>query len=82
MDCLKVLLDDTGMQTFLEQHETSIIDGANAFHEYPQQLKDHIVENLQDFVAPTLDETYENMVKFVETAAFQYLTDIVDSIEV
>ncbi len=82
MECLTVLLEDEGMQNLLQEKEAEIIGGAEAFHQFPQVVKDYVMENLSDFIGSTVEETHQNIVEFTETAAFQYLTDIVEAIEV
>ena len=82
MECLQVLLEDKGMQTLLQEKEVDIIGGAEAFHQFPQVVKDYVMENLDDFVGATVEETHQNIIEFTETAAFQYLNDIVEAIEV
>lgn len=80
MECLKVLFEDTGMQSFIESKEPEIVGGAEAFHQFPQIVKDYVSENLSDFIGNTVEETHQNIAEFTETAAFQYLSDIVDAI--
>ena len=82
MECLSVLLEDKGMQTLLQEKEVDIIGGAEAFHQFPQIVKDYVMENLDDFIGNTVEDTHQNIVEFTETAGFQFLTDLVDSIEV
>ncbi len=82
MDCLNVLLEDEGIQNILESKQEEIIGGAEAFHQFPQIVKDYVSENLSDFIGEDVASTHQNIVEFTETAAFQYLNDIVESIEV
>ena len=82
MECLSVLLEDEGMQSLLQEKEVDIIGGAEAFHQFPQVVKDYVVENLSDFVGSSVEETHQNITEFTETAAFQYLNDIVEAIDV
>lgn len=81
MEILENLLNDETMKQYLESQEESILGGAQAFHEFPQVIKDYVQENLDQFIGKTVKETYDNIVQFTETAALQYLSDIVESIE-
>lgn len=77
MELVPVLLENDGIQAYLSENEGSIVDAAKVFAEYPQIVKDHINENLKDFIVPNdMTATYENMVVFVESACAQFLTEL------
>lgn len=82
MECLQTLLEDEGIQNFLQEKESDIINGAETFHQFPEVVKTYVMENLGEFIAPTIEETHQNIVEFTQTAAFQYLQEIVESVEV
>ena len=81
MDCLNVLFENEGIQNYISEKENDILAGSNMFHEYPQVVKDHIMENLDEFVGSTIEETHQNMVEFTKSSAFQYLHEIVNTID-
>jgi hypothetical protein len=81
MECLNVLFENEGIQNYVSEKEEDILAGANMFHEYPQVVKDHIMENLDDFLGETIEETHQNIVEFTASSAFQYLGEIVEMID-
>jgi len=81
MDCLNVLFENEAIQNYVAEKEEDILAGANAFHEYPQVVKDHVMENLNQFIGNTVEETHENIAEFARTSAFQYLHELVDLID-
>ena len=82
MDCLQTLLEDEGIKSYLQEKETEIVGGAEAFHKFPEVVKEYVMENLDLFIGESPQETHQSIVEFTETAAFQYLGDIVEMIEV
>ena len=74
---LSTLLENEGIQNFLTVKEDAILEGAKAFHEYPQVIKNHILENLDQFIVPgDIKATYSRMVSFVESSVSQILSEL------
>ena len=80
MKLLSVLLEDEGMQSMVEANETKIVEAANVYDTFPQELKSHMEANLENFVGADIPETYANMQSFVEGAVFQLLHELSDEI--
>ncbi len=80
MKLLGVLLENEGMQAQVQSCETQILEAAETYSTFPQELKTHITENLEAFIGDTVAETYANMKSFVEGAVFQLLHEMTDQI--
>ena len=78
---LEAIFEDEDVSGFVDSCSELIQEAAGLFHETPQQIKDYIFENLQDFVIPgDVDATYVNMVQFVENCVINNLTDLSNAI--
>jgi len=80
MKLLGVLLENEGMQSHIQSCETQILEAAEVYSTFPQELKNHINENLEAFIGNTIQETYANMKSFVEGAVFQLLHEMTDQL--
>lgn len=80
MKLLSVLLEDEGMQNTVQANEEQIIEAAQVYETFPQELKSHIESNLENFMGADIQETYANMKSFVEGAVFQLLHELSDGV--
>jgi hypothetical protein len=76
MKCLNVLFEDEGIQNFLQENEGSVVQAANMFAKFPQDVKTHILENIEVFLDEDVKKTYTNMREFAESAAFNFLHEL------
>ena len=82
MECLQVVLEDEGMQTYLQENEAVILEATEEFHQFPQTVKDYVTENLEEFIGTDVNETFANIVEFTKNAGYQHLCEVVSAIEV
>ena len=82
MKLLSVLLEDEGMQSTVQANEGQILEAAQVYETFPQELKSHMESNLENFMGADVQETYSNMKSFVEGAVFQLLHELSDGIAV
>lgn len=81
MSYLQAVFEDEDVQNYVDSCEEELIEGTEYFHETPQMIKDYIFENLEDFVVPgDLEQTYLNIIKFVEGCVVDNLHEICDTI--
>jgi len=80
MKLLSVLLEDEGMKATVEANEEKIVEAAQVYDTFPQELKAHMEANLENFMGGDVQETYENMKSFVEGAVFQLLHELSDEV--
>lgn len=80
MELLNVLLENEGMQKSIQEQEEQILEAAETYTQFPQELKTHIQENLEAFIGEDVQETYANMKNFVEGAVFQLLHEMTDAL--
>jgi len=80
MELLNVLLENETMQADVQSHEAEILEATEIYNTFPQELKTHINENIENFLGADVQETYENMKSFVEGAVFQLLHEMTDQI--
>lgn len=81
MQLLQELCENPAAQACLDAKESEIMEATGAFLQFPQQIKDHIVENLEQFIVPgNLQATYEGMVVFAENAVVGALTGLSEQI--
>lgn len=74
---LSTLLENEGIQSYLNAKEDAIYEGAKVFHEYPQKIKDYMMEHLDSFIVPgDIKATYTRMSNFVETSVRQILEEL------
>ena len=81
MEALAILLEDQNVQDLISESQEEIVAASQIFHEFPSIVKDYISENLDQFiVSGNLEETYENIVLFTETASNTLLHELADLI--
>lgn len=77
MQLLNVLLEDEGIQKYLNENEQEIVQKTEMFNNFPQDVKNYIQENLEEFIVKgDLKQTYQNMVSFTESAVVSFLEDL------
>lgn len=79
MQYLQTLMENSGIQKFLQENEEMILEGSQKLSEFPQTVKDHVYANLNEFVGETPKETYDNIVIFTESAVSQFMNELVDN---
>lgn len=78
---LEAIFEDEDVSSFVDNCSGLIEEGAAIFHETPQQIKDYIFENMEEFVVPgDLEATHAKMVNFVESCVVTNLTDLSNAI--
>lgn len=79
MELLQLLSESEAGQGFINENEESILEATAQFHETPQQIKDYIIENLEDFIVPgDVPATYNKMVDFVTNQVVGNLHELAD----
>jgi len=82
MSLLATLMENEAVQNYISSQENAIAEAADSFSQYPQQIKNYIAENLDEFVVVNdLNATYENIVNFTSSAVETSLFGICESIE-
>ena len=80
MKLLNILLEDATMQEQVQINEEQILEAADVYATFPEELKLHISENLETFIGSDVQETYANVKTFVEGAVFQLLHEMTDQV--
>lgn len=81
MEYLQMLSESEEGQTFINENQEAILEATEVFHSTPQEVKDYIGENLEQFLVPgDLKATYENMTSFVENTVVQILSNLSEQI--
>ena len=80
MQLISTLMENEAIQKYVTEQEALIVEASGMLGEFPQVVKDYIIENLSEFVGDTPSETYENMVQFTESAVNQFMTTLVENI--
>ena len=71
------LMESDEMKTFVENNNVLIEEAVAATHDYGKTLKAFVMENFQEFVGATLEETYKNIRLFSEVATMTFITEAV-----
>jgi len=79
MKCLTALFENEAIQDYVDNSEESILEATAAFHEFPEEVKAYVMENLEDFIGEDVNDTFDNIVAFTENSAFQYLHELCDA---
>lgn len=78
---LESIFESEEVSSYVDSCSDQIEEAAAIFHETPQQIKDYIAENLEQFVVPgDLETTYVNLVNFVENCVVNNLNDLCEAI--
>lgn len=81
MELIKVLLEDTTVQQYIESQNDQILKGAQVFSDFPKVIKQYVSENLSQFIEGDNSEmTRENIIVFTEAAVHQFLNDLSSAI--
>jgi hypothetical protein len=80
-DMLTQIFEDEGVQEYVNSQSQQIEEAATIFHNTPEQIKQHIFENLDAFVVPgDLQGTYDKMTTFTANCVEGLLNDLTDTI--
>jgi len=80
MELMNVLLENENMQATVQSKETEIMEAAQVYTDFPQEIKTHINENIEQFIGEDIKETYDNIKSFTEGAVFQLLHEMSDQL--
>jgi len=76
MKCLTALFENEEIQNYVDGNQDTILEATELFHQFPEQVKVFVIENLDDFIGDDVDETFENIAVFAENSAYQYLHEL------
>jgi hypothetical protein len=71
------LMESEDMQAFVENHNELIEEAVSATYDYGKTLKAFVLENFEEFVGATLEETYKNIRLFTEVATMTFINEAV-----
>ena len=74
-DRVNALLESEG-DALVEKHEDVIIEAMTMVNEFQKDLKAFIINNPEEFIGESVEETYKNMRVFSEVATAQYVSEI------
>lgn len=82
MELLNILMENEGIQSYLNENQEILEAGTEMFNEFPQELKSYIQENLNQFIDESVEKTLENIVVFTEAAVHQFLDEVTNQMVV
>ena len=74
-DRVNALLESEG-NALVEKHEGVIVEAMTMVNEFQKDLKAFIINNPEEFIGESVEETYKNMRVFSEVATAQYVSEI------
>lgn len=78
---LEAIFENEEVTSYVDSCGEQIEEAAAIFHETPQQIKDYIAENMEQFLVPgDLEATYVKLVDFVENCVVNNLNDLCEAI--
>jgi hypothetical protein len=72
---VNALLESEG-NAIIEKHEDVIVEAMSLVNDFQKEIKAFIINNPEEFIAETVEETYKNMRVFAEVATSQYVTEV------
>ncbi len=72
---VNALLESEGTQ-LVEKHEDVIVEAMTLVNDFQKEIKAFILNNPEEFIGESIEETYKNMRVFSEVGTSQYITEI------
>jgi len=72
---VNALLESEASQ-LVENHEDVIVEAMTLVNDFQKHLKAFIINNPEEFIGESVEETYKNMRVFAEVGTAQYITEI------
>jgi hypothetical protein len=73
MRALKILLEDEGVQSFIDENEDMLVQGSGVMLEFADVIQEEVMNNLNEFVEPgDLNQTIKNIKVFTENAVASF----------
>lgn len=72
---VNALLESEG-SALVENHEDVIVEAMTLVNDFQKHLKAFIINNPEEFIGESVEETYKNMRVFAEVGTAQYITEI------
>lgn len=77
MEALQIVLEDEGVQQMIDENATAINESSETLVQFSDVIKDHIMENLDQFVEPgNLSDTHDNIKVFTEAAVSHFANEL------
>lgn len=71
------ILESEDMKVFVENNAELIEEAVASTHDYNKTLKAFVLENVEEFIGATLEETYKNIRLFSEVATMTFINEAV-----
>jgi len=78
LNCLDTLMKNDIVQNLVTENEEIIVSGAAVLGEYPQVVKDYVLEHLDTFIDEDVKTTFENIKVFTEASVSQFMSELSD----
>lgn len=72
---VNALLETEG-QAIVENHEDVIVEAMSLVNDFQKDIKAFILNNPEEFISETVEDTYKNMRVFAEVSTAQYISEI------
>ena len=77
MEALKILLEDEGIQTLIDEQEEAIVKSSELLVEFTDVIKEEVMGNLENFIVPgDLNATYDNIKTFTEASVSSFANSL------
>lgn len=74
-DRVNALLESEGNE-LVTKHEGVIVEAMSVVNDFQKNIKAFILNNPEEFVGESVDDTYKNMRVFTEIALSQYISEV------
>ena len=74
-DRVNALLESEGTE-LVEKHEDVVVEAMTLVNDFQKDIKSFIVNNPEEFIGESIEDTYKNMRVFAEVATSQYVSEI------
>ena len=73
MNAISLILEDTGMQTYINENEAQIVEGTNLMMEFMDVIHEEVTSNPEKFIVPgDVAATHQNIKVFTEAAVASF----------
>jgi len=72
---VNALLESEG-NALVEKHEDVIVEAMTLVNDFQKDLKAFIINNPEEFIGETVEETYKNMRVFAEVGTAQFVSEV------
>lgn len=77
MSKLEQLFESEEFKQYYSENEDILEAAQDVIFEFPKSLKTYILEHLHEFVEDDAQQTYENIINFVDNATCSFINEIV-----